>query len=619
MLINLNEEIFGYVPVELLPHGVEDDTRGKIEYYLGMRPDDSKRYILMASRDASAVADEMALLDSMSQKRWYAAWHQAYYDNEIKIAAIELPEKASTLGAMLESGPMSWDVALPLFYEILISRLDTTDAERFCHTSLAPDNIMLVADGSDVYPFAPYIPAWDKNASNQEHLSTAPELLADNASAVPDETAWLYSAAVMLTMMLQREYPYRLEKNPALASHDEFIRDYLRATDSPPHIDAIGSLRRLLEANVSAQKESRSASVNEFLNAIYDIIKEKGMNVPERWIDSHKASSAGNDNDLQAQSYDHIFKTGDEDSHDTAGHSDSRLKIDFMRGGGNGFTDVAGLDDIKAKMTRNFIAIVKNPDLARTFRIEPPNGLLLWGPPGNGKSFISKKLAEESGLLYATVNPGDLGSIFIHGTQGLIADMFTKCERMAAKEKSGVLLVIEEFDSLVPSRSSSTGDSNSRNDEVAEFLTRLNNCASKGVYVIATTNRIDAIDPAIMRKGRMDEVIYVDMPDEQVRLKLFQLELNDRPHDELDFNKLVKMTDGFSSGDISYLVKESARKAFELTLASPEKSVVTITQENLENTIGNAHPSVTAAERHKYEKLRDSYDKNRRENPRIGF
>ncbi|MDE5786826.1 MAG: ATP-binding protein [Duncaniella sp.] len=327
--------------------------------------------------------------------------------------------------------------------------------------------------------------------------------------------------------------------------------------------------------------------------------------------------------DLPSESFDHSFKTGKEHSNHQdsggRGYGESKLKIDFMRGGGNGFRDVAGLDDIKAKMTRNFISIVKNPELARTFRIEPPNGLLLWGPPGNGKSFISKKLAEESGLLYATVNPGDLGSIFIHGTQGLIADLFTKCERMAAKEKSGVLLVIEEFDSLVPSRSASTGDSNSRNDEVAEFLTRLNNCASKGVYVIATTNRIDAIDPAIMRKGRMDEVIYVDMPDEQVRLKLFQLELNDRPHEDLDLTRLVKMTDGFSSGDISYLVKESARKAFEQTLANEDKSVVTITQENLEDTIGHAHPSVTASERHKYEKLRDTYERNRNGQPRVGF
>ncbi|MDE5785160.1 MAG: hypothetical protein K2H98_01375, partial [Duncaniella sp.] len=276
MLINLNEEIFGFVPVEPLPQRV-DDTPGRVEYYLGFRPDDKKLYLLMACRDATVVSDELTWLESEQHKLWYAARYQAYYGDNINILAIEMPEKTTSLATVLETGPMRWDVALPLFYEILMSRLDTAGEERFFRSSLSPDNIMVVSEGADIYPFAPYIPAWDIKAANRVHLFTAPELLSGDSAEGPDETTWLYSAAALLTMMLQSRYPRKLDVNPEKASREDFISDYVRTAESAPEIDAIGPLRKVLAANISARREDRSESVNDFLHAIYAIIKEKGM------------------------------------------------------------------------------------------------------------------------------------------------------------------------------------------------------------------------------------------------------------------------------------------------------------------------------------------------------
>ncbi|MBQ7946377.1 MAG: ATP-binding protein, partial [Bacteroidales bacterium] len=312
-------------------------------------------------------------------------------------------------------------------------------------------------------------------------------------------------------------------------------------------------------------------------------------------------------------------KTEEEESVDimkqqTPPQPKSNVKIERVKG--NGFKDVAGMDQLKCKLTRNFVDIVQNRELAAQFQITPPNGILLWGPPGTGKTFISRKLAEESGMLFSLIKPSDLGNIYIHGSQSMIADLFTRSEELAAKNNCGVLLVFDEFDSLVPKRG--VNDDNNQANEVAEFLTRLNDCAEKNVFVVATTNRIDAIDPAIIRKGRMDEVIYVGLPDEDARKELLELELLKRPHEDIDTARIVELTKGYSSSDISFIVKECARCSFDESIKA--KHLVKIDQPLLERTIAGTRPSVTADELRQFEMTKESFSKGvKKERRHIGY
>lgn len=274
------------------------------------------------------------------------------------------------------------------------------------------------------------------------------------------------------------------------------------------------------------------------------------------------------------------------------------------------------MSELKSKLTRNFIDIVKNKELARQFQITPPNGILLWGPPGTGKTYISRRLGEEAGMLYTLVQPSDLGSIYIHGSQSMIADLFSKAEQQAKESNCGVLLVFDEFDSLVPKRDKN--DDNNQANEVAEFLTQLNNCAEKGVYVIATTNRLDAIDQAVTRKGRLDEIIYIGLPDEDARKELIELELANRPHEVVDTRHLAQLTKGYTSSDIAFIIKECARCSFEESLKS--KSLIKITQELIERTISTTRASVSEEELKQYERTRDSFMRvKKEERRRIGF
>ena len=170
----------------------------------------------------------------------------------------------------------------------------------------------------------------------------------------------------------------------------------------------------------------------------------------------------------------------------------------------------------------------------------------------------------------------------------------------------------------VPKRTSENRDQQA--GEVAEFLVQLNDCVEKNVYVIGTTNCLDRIDKAVIRKGRIDQVIYIGMPDDECRRQLFEIELQKRPHEKtIDFGELARLTKGYTSSDISYIVKETARNAFDACLKGKAKRVVKISQEMITDVISVTRPSVSDADVARYEKMRDEYVNHQNERRKIGF
>lgn len=274
--------------------------------------------------------------------------------------------------------------------------------------------------------------------------------------------------------------------------------------------------------------------------------------------------------------------------------------------------DVAGMTGIKNLLRRDFITIVRNPAMAKAYGIHPGNCTLLYGPQGCGKTFIAEKTAQEAGLKYKIVNPSDLGSIYIHGTQEKIASIFAEAEK-----EGPMILIFDEFDALVPNRESDRGGNQA--NEVNEMLTQLNNCASRGVYVIATTNRPTLIDPAILRKGRVDRTIYVAMPDRDARAELFRIETSKRPADSIDCYVLADATDGYACSDITFIVEETSRRCFEKTLNGGLDTPVPLTMERLKEVIADTVPSVTEAQRREYLELKARFDDRASGRSRVGF
>lgn len=219
---------------------------------------------------------------------------------------------------------------------------------------------------------------------------------------------------------------------------------------------------------------------------------------------------------------------------------------------GNGFADVAGMDDIKAMLQQKVLFLLRNPEKAQKYKLTPPNGMLLYGPPGCGKTFFAEKFAEEASLNYIFIKASDVGSTYIHGSQGKIAQLFSEAE-----SKAPSVICFDEFDAMVPKRSSGEA-STLINSEVNEFLSQMNNCSQRGIFVIGTTNQRELIDPAVLRTGRMDIHVEIGAPDKLTRKKMFDLYLKERPCIGVDTEKLAEITENYSSSDISFIINDAA-------------------------------------------------------------
>lgn len=247
-----------------------------------------------------------------------------------------------------------------------------------------------------------------------------------------------------------------------------------------------------------------------------------------------------------------------------------------------GFDCIAGMNQLKQTLIAEVINPLREPERFKKFKVSIPNGIILYGPPGCGKTFIVRKLAEELGYNFIEVKHSDLATPYIHGSVGNIGKVFAN-----AKDNAPAIVFFDEISGLVPNRKNLVGGESHKEEEVNEFLMQLNDAGDNRILVVGATNYIDRIDPAILRPGRMDKKIYVSPPDFEARKELFKLGLAGRPYDKnIDFDVLAEKTDGFSSADIiEGIVEGTARITANMNDA-------VIDQKQLEEEIEKNHPVV---------------------------
>ena len=414
-----------------------------------------------------------------------------------------------------------------------------------------------------------------------------------------DERNDIFAATGVFYTMLTGKAPWGVEFTPQM-SRKEKIRLVQKARSEQGEIDVDDiqdeKLQAIVACGLSLSYTERYESVDEILNdLLVDDDSDMAQEIRNR-LAMREQEATMNEQD-----------TGSYSSSDrTQATTETSADVQIKRGGGNGFADIAGMDDLKDMLRKRVIMILQDKELAEKYKLTPPNGMLLYGPPGCGKSFFAEKFAEETGFNFILVKASDLGSIYIHGSQGKIADLFKKAE-----ENAPSVLCFDEFDAFVPSRSGDLGSNQA--GEVNEFLSQLNNCSRRGIFVIATSNRPDKVDPAVLRTGRIDKQVYVPMPDLTARRLMFELYLKDRPCGPIDSNALAEKADGYVASDIAYVVNEAA------TIAAFNHE--DITQELILKTIEGIKPSISKELLKEYEDMRNKMEGISRSNslPRIGY
>lgn len=222
-----------------------------------------------------------------------------------------------------------------------------------------------------------------------------------------------------------------------------------------------------------------------------------------------------------------------------------------------GLDSVAGMADLKRLLINDVINPLLSPEKYKKFRISIPNGILLYGPPGCGKTFIVKKLAEELSYSIFQLNPSSVATPYVHGAVSNIAKVFEM-----ARAGAPAIVFIDEIEGLIPKREELSAHADIKKEEINEFLLQLNNAGDNKILVVGATNRPQMIDTAILRSGRMDKRILVPPPDFEARKEMFQLCLMGRPYDQaIDFEALARMTENYVGSDIELIVTEAAREA----------------------------------------------------------
>ncbi len=219
------------------------------------------------------------------------------------------------------------------------------------------------------------------------------------------------------------------------------------------------------------------------------------------------------------------------------------------------YSSIGGLDQQIQEVVETIELPLTDPDLFRDVGVEPPTGILLYGPPGSGKTLIAKAVASRANATFLRMSGSELVQKYVGEGARLVRDVF-----QMARDKAPCIIFIDEIDAVGGHRThDGTTGSAEVNRTMVQLLSELDGFEERGeVKIIAATNRIDLLDPALLRPGRFDRIIEIPMPDEKGRLEIFKIHIRNMALDnDVDLDKLVKMTNDLSGADIKAIVTEA--------------------------------------------------------------
>ncbi|MEM1654742.1 MAG: CDC48 family AAA ATPase [Nitrososphaerota archaeon] len=244
------------------------------------------------------------------------------------------------------------------------------------------------------------------------------------------------------------------------------------------------------------------------------------------------------------------------------------------------YEDIGGLHEQIQRIREMIELPLRYPELFQKLGIEPPKGVLLYGPPGCGKTLLAKAVATEAEANFILVNGPEIMNKYYGESEARLREIFRKAEESAPS-----IIFIDEIDAIAPKRSEVTGEVEKR--VVAQLLALMDGLESRGqVIVIGATNRPNALDPALRRPGRFDREIEIGIPDRNARREILQIHTRGMPlAEDVDLDKLAEMTKGYTGADLAALCREAAMKAIRRILPSIDFSEERIPPEILDKLV----------------------------------
>jgi len=288
------------------------------------------------------------------------------------------------------------------------------------------------------------------------------------------------------------------------------------------------------------------------------------------------------------------------------------------------WNDIGGLDDVKRDLQEMILYPIDHPDKFEKFGMKPGKGVLFYGPPGCGKTLMAKAIANECSANFISIKGPELLTMWFGESEANVRDIFDK-----ARQAAPCVLFFDELDSIGSARGSSQGDAGGAGDRVMnQLLTEMDGVgAKKNLFIIGATNRPEILDEALLRPGRLDQLIYIPLPDKPSRISVLQSLIRKSPVAKnvyMDF--IADLTEGFSGADLAELFQRAAksavreaieadaqRKALQSEEAGENMEIVDdpvpeITRRHFEEALTSARRSVTNLDLNKYDQFRRKFD-----------